>query len=653
MKPLRLGVCYYPEHWPEEQWAADARRMAALGLKVVRLGEFAWSRLEPSRGKLDFDWLDRAIETLSIEGLKLVLGTPTATPPKWLVDEMPDMLAVGADGRARGFGSRRHYCFSHRGYRDECARIVTLLAKRYGHHPAVIAWQTDNEYGCHDTTLSYSDAARDAFRDWLGARYQSPDALNRAWGNVFWSMEYGSIGEIELPVGAVTELNPAHLMDFRRFASDEVVSFNRLQVDILRRHAPDHDILHNFMGRVLEFDHFAVGADLDISTWDSYPLGFLEDRSDRPAPFKRNFARVGDPDFQAFHHDLYRATSSGRWWVMEQQPGPVNWAPANPVPQPGMVRLWTWEAFAHGAELVSYFRWRQAPFGLEQMHAGLLRPDGVEAPGFHEAKAVADEIAALDLAGADLAATPASVALVFDYESAWAWSIQPQAEGFDYFRLVFDVYRALRRMGLSVDIVPPTTDDLSAWRLVVIPGLFAWTAALRKAVAKPTGLILIGPRSGSKTGAFSIPETLPPDLPAGLLDAAVTAVDSLRPDMAIETEHGSLTLWHEKLAVGANARIRLAADNGDPVWVEQGHLHYLSGWPDGTLADHMLRSLATEAGLPILDLPDHIRIRQFGALDAVFNHGDGDTDLKALGIDGEFLLGTGNLSPSGVALLRR
>ncbi|MCU0907919.1 MAG: beta-galactosidase, partial [Rhodobacteraceae bacterium] len=271
-QPLRtLGVCYYPEHWPEDWWPTDAARMREAGITWVRIGEFAWSRrIEPRPGAFDWGWLDRAIAILGAAGLKVVLGTPTATPPKWVLDRHPDMLAVDAQGRPRGFGSRRHYCFSHAGYRAECRRIVTALAERYGRNPHVAAWQTDNEYGCHDTTVSYSAAALHAFRDWLAQRYQSPDALNRAWGNVFWSMEYASFDDVGLPNLTVTEPNPAHTMDFRRFSSDQVVSFNRLQTDILRRHT-DAPLIHNYMGRITDFDHWAVGADLDVASWDSYP----------------------------------------------------------------------------------------------------------------------------------------------------------------------------------------------------------------------------------------------------------------------------------------------------------------------------------------------------------------------------------------------
>ena len=191
-------------------------------------------------------------------------------------------------------------------------------------------------------------------------------------------MDYGDFEEIELPNLTVTEPNPSHQLAFRRFCSDQVVAFNRVQVDIIRTHS-NAPITHNYMGKVTNFDHFDVGADLDFASWDSYPLGFLEDRAGADQDLRERYIRQGHPDFQAFHHDLYRAVGRGRWWVMEQQPGPVNWAPYNPAPLPGMIRLWTWEAFAHGAEAVCYFRWRQVPFAQEQMHAGMLRPDSSEA----------------------------------------------------------------------------------------------------------------------------------------------------------------------------------------------------------------------------------------------------------------------------------
>ena len=283
----KLGVCYYPEHWPESLWAEDAERMVQTGLKLVRIGEFAWSRLEPTPEAFRFDWLDRAIETLGGVGLDVILCTPTAAPPRWMIDRHHDMLAVDENGQTRGFGSRRHYCFSHEKYRAESARITRILAERYGGNPHVTAWQTDNEYGCHDTVLSYSDSARRGFADWLKRRYGTIEALNQAWGNVFWSMEYNDFEQVDLPNSTVTDPNPSHVLDFRRFSSDQVVAFNKIQVDILRQYAPGRPILHNTMGRFTGFDHYRLGTNLDILAWDSYPLGFLAERNDIPSSVKK------------------------------------------------------------------------------------------------------------------------------------------------------------------------------------------------------------------------------------------------------------------------------------------------------------------------------------------------------------------------------
>ncbi|SHJ62460.1 beta-galactosidase [Palleronia salina] len=597
MPARTLGTCYYPEHWPEETWVEDARRMVEAGLTWVRIGEFAWSRIEPQPGQFDWGWLDRAIETLGDAGLKVVLGTPTATPPAWVVDRHPDMFALDAQGRPRGFGSRRHYCFSHEGYLDECRRIVTKVADRYGRNPHIHAWQTDNEYGCHDTVVSYSDAARRAFQDWCAQRYQSPDALNRAWGNVFWSMEYDSFGQIGLPNLTVTEPNPAHALAFRRFCSDQVVRFNRVQVEILRART-DAPILHNYMGREVAFDHFAVGADLDIATWDSYPIGFLEDRTPATEAERARFLRQGHPDMQAFHHDLYRAVGRGRWWVIEQQPGPVNWAAHNPAPLPGMARLWAWEAFAHGAEAVCYFRWRQLPFAQEQHHAGLLRPDSAPAPGLEECAQVAGELSEAPEAGT----ARGDVALVFDYASAWAWDVQPQGVEFDHFAICFAVYSGLRRLGLNVDILPPDA-DLSGHALVLSPGLATLPEGFCDGL---TGTAILGPRTNAKTAEMAIPVPLPPALPG--LDTVVARVETVPASGAVPLARGgTLQHWIEVLEGSAEA-VETTAD-GAPALVAAGKLHYLGGWPDAQALDRILRRACAAEGIETLDLPDGLRLR--------------------------------------------
>ena len=613
---MKLGVCYYPEHWPESDWPEDARRMAQMGLTWVRIGEFAWCRIEPEPGRFDWGWLDRAVETLAAAGLRIVLCTPTATPPKWLVDAHPDMLAVDAQGRPRRFGSRRHYCFSSEAYRAECARITQAVAARYGRHPAVGAWQTDNEYGCHDTTISYSANAARRFRTWLAQRYQSIEALNRAWGAVFWSQAYRAFDEIDPPNLTVTEANPSHRLDYNRFASDEVAGFNRLQTDILRRLSPGRDITHNFMGFYTEFDHFAVARDLDIASWDSYPLGFLEQFWFSDAE-KLAYLRQGHPDIAGFHHDLYRGCGRGRWWVMEQQPGPVNWARFNPAPLPGVVRTWSWEAFAHGAEVVSYFRWRQAPFGQEQLHAGLNRPDRVEDQGGREARQVAGEIEAL---GPLAPCRRAAVALVFSYEADWHLKIQPQGQGFDGLRLAFEMYEALRRRGLDVDILPPDA-DFADYGLVVCPTLPMLQPATLAALEASGAVVLFGPRTGSRTNEGHIPPELPPGpLQAGLA-VKVTRVESLRPGAGPQVALGDrilgARLWRETLETALVPRASFT--DGGAAWVAQGRLNYLATWPGAELLDAVIATLAGEAGIPLTDLPPGVRLRRRDGVTFAFN----------------------------------
>ncbi len=640
---MRLGVCYYPEHWPEDRWAADAARMVAAGLSRVRIGEFAWSRIEPSPGRFDWGWLDRAIETLHAAGLGIILGTPTATPPKWLVDAMPDMVPVDTQGQPRGFGSRRHYCFSHAGYRAEAVRITRAMADRYGRHPAVVAWQTDNEYGCHDSVLSFSDAARSGFRQWLAARYATIDVLNEAWGNVFWSMTYASFDAVELPNATVTEANPAHWLAFRRFASDQVVAFNRAQAAVLRDLSPGRDIVHNFMGFFTEFDHHDVAADLDAVGWDSYPLGFLESFRFADAD-KLAYARQGHPDIAAFHHDLYRGcTAGGRWWVLEQQPGPVNWARYNPAPLPGMVRLWTLEAMAHGAELVSYFRWRQYPKAQEQHHAGLLRPDGEAAPGLGEAMQAASDIAALGAAGAP----PKSVALIFAYDAEWVTRIQPQGAGLSALWAAFDCYSALRQLGLDVDILPPGA-SIDGYALCVVPCLPIVSAAFAAALERFDGEIIIGPRSGSRDIDFAIPPGLPPGPLQGLFPARVTRVESLRPGLQHAGDGWSVAHWLETLET--HAEPELVADDGTvSVW-RHTKLRYLATWPTLAMARAVIEGAARDAGLALHRLPEGVRMRRAGHRRFVFNYADEAREVPD-SITGTLVLGSRTLTSAGVMVV--
>lgn len=622
MKPT-LGTCYYPEHWPEDMWVSDAKRMAEAGLEWVRIGEFAWSKIEPQPDKFDWDWLDRAVEILAAAGLKIIMGTPTATPPRWVLNKHQDMIALDSNGNPRGFGSRRHYCFSHLGYRRECARIVDKMAARYGGHKAVQSWQIDNEFGCHDTTMSFSNSARDEFCNWLAQKYQSPDALNKAWGNIFWSMEYNNFSEIDLPNLTVTEPNPSHVMDFKRFSSDQVVSFNKLQAKVIGKYT-NAPLVHNYMGRTTDFDHFDMGADLDIASWDSYPLGFLEMISDADDEFKAEYLQQGDPDFQAFHHDLYRSVGNGRLWVMEQQPGPVNWAAFNPAPLDGMVRLWSMEAIAHGAETVNYFRWRQAPFAQEQMHAGLLRPDSKDAQAIIEARQVKNDLNKLG----EITQVQAPVALIFDYPSQWACETQRQGANFDYFRLVYQHYQTLRNLGVDVDVISKT-QSLHNYKLVIVPSLFTLDDAFGLSLNTFTGTILAGPRFNSKTKDFQIPSNLAPDI--AQMNVCVSRLETLRGGIQRDLESGgAVHSWVEELDTDEECLEKTT--DGKTVLLRKDNWHYLGAWLDNTAHTRIMSSLLAKSNIVYENMPDGVRIRQTKERVFVWNYSNNARQYRSRSI---------------------
>jgi len=610
-----LGVCYYPEHWPRDRWEGYARRMRELGLRYVRIGEFAWSRMEPERNRFTWDWLDEAIATLAAEGLKVVLCTPTATPPAWLVRAHPEILPVDPDGRPRAFGSRKHYDHASPIYRAESRRITTEIAGRYGEHPAVVGWQTDNEFGCHSTTRSYGPASREAFRVWLQRRYTTTDALNDAWGTVFWSQEYTAWDQIDPPNLTVAEPNPSHVLDFARFASDTVAEFQEEQVEILRRRSPGRWVTHNFMMTFSEFDHYRVAECLDFVAFDSYPVGQVE-----RAPFseeeKLRWVRTGHPDLISFNHDLYRGLKESRGhWVMEQQVGQVNWASSNPLPAGGAVALWTAQAYAHGADVVSYFRWRAATMAQELMHSGVLRHDESLDRG-------GEEIAALEFLGQATTVRPSPVALLHDYESLWAYDEQPHSEGTSYWRQVFLFYRALRSLGVDVDIRHPD-HDLSAYQVVVAPALQLMSperAAHLGDVARDAAVIF-GPRTAYRALSGRVHEEGQPGPLRSLLGCSLRNFDALRPGMSVTVGDHAIETWAESYTVHEGDVILTYRDGplaGDAAVVRHGAVTTIGAWSDG-LVTEVLRGVLDARQIAVTPLPEGVRLAQRGNIVTALN----------------------------------
>jgi beta-galactosidase len=653
-----FGVCYYPEHWPQSQWDEDAKMMADLGLTYVRIGEFAWSRLEPNPGEYDFAWLDKSVATLANAGLKVVMGTPTATPPKWLCDLYPEILPVDPDtGHTRGFGSRRHYDFSSPIYLRESLRITEALARRYGNNDAVVGWQTDNELCCHDTALSGSELAGQAFQVWCRQRYGSIDKLNSDWGNVFWSMEYRDFTEIDLPIGAVTETSPAHRLAYRRFSSDQVINYHNPMVEMIRLHAPGKFITHNFIPmNETAVDNFALAAGLDFTSYDNYPLGRTDLLlTDAPTEELRRYMRTGHPDFATYYHDQTRGLLNRGFWVMEQQPGPVNWANNNPRPAPGMIRFWTLEAFAHGADCVCYFRWRQAPFAQEQMHAGLLRPDNSKSEAWPEAEQAMAEVAQLDIENQTL--LPASVAIITGAEGLWVSDIERQGEAYDFNNVQLSYYSALRELGVNVDFISVDSElsDFSAYKLIIAPSLPIVDQAFIDRCRNSSAQFIFGPRAGAKTSEFAYPTSLPPGLLQQLIPIRVLSVETLRADchelLSWNNHIYESGIWREQLDVAHSDQIEVIAsyENGEAAIVRNERFTYMATLTNRAFLLDFFQQQCQQADIQTYRFGEDIRISQRGNLMFAFNYSQHQQVLP-LDPDATVILGSTTIEPHGVTV---
>lgn len=655
---IELGVAYYPEQWPRDRWAADAALMREASFRLVRMGEFAWANLEPEIGRFEFDWLDTAITTLATAGLRVVLGTPTAAPPAWLTFRLADeVLLVGPDGRQRQPGSRRHCCVTSEAYQRHAARIVEALAERYGRHPAVAGWQIDNELGCHDTARCYCRRCASQFRVFLERRYDSLQALNQAWGTQVWSQGYGDWAEVLPPAGLVYRANPGHWLDWCRFASFNAEQFLAQQAEILRYHAENQWIAHNFMGRFDDLDHAALAQHLDLAGYDHYAPSGME------------------PDEAALELDRIRGLKQRGFVVLEQQPGNIDWDDYNPALRPGQARLMTLQAIAHGADAVLYWQWRAPCAGAEQLHGAILPHDGRPGRTFAELHALAGDLGALP----DLGTGRSPIALLRGDPDRWALRLQPHsadlaAAGPDAYER--DYYRALWAMGQDVDVVPPGS-DLAGYRVVVAPTAYMADDGLAKRLADHVsggGLLVLGARCGFKNQDNQVwPQGAPGPLQS-LAGVRVLEFDAPPPTaaQAIGFEDGAwfqAGAWRERLEVltGGEIVARYLDDylSGEPVIVSrmvgEGRVWYVGTIGKGPeLAEHLMRLVLAEAGLAPAVIPSGIEIRTRpgprGPIRFVLNH---TGERKAIGLDedGVDLLtgmpcsGILELQPLGAAVL--
>ncbi len=586
--PLILGTAWYPEQWPESRWNADLDLMQKADIHMVRVGEFAWSRMEPSDGVYDLDWLERAIDDAGKHGIYTVIGTPSAAPPAWLTQKYPETLRTEEDGRKAEHGNRQQFNWANPKYRELSRAMAEQLAKRFGHNPYVIGWQIDNEYA----TNSFDDATKAQFQQWLKARYGTLDNLNTRWTTSYWSQTYTNWNQIPIETKYG---NPGLLLSWKRFVSDTWRSYQKNQLDVIRANSsPRQFITTNMMGWFDGYDHYTVSQDLDIASWDDY-VG--EGQLDR---YKNGAA-----------HDLTRGFLRKNFWVMETQPGFVNWAKINNSLDKGEVRAMAWHDVGHGADAVSYWQWRSALNGQEEYHGTLVGADGTPVPLYSEVAQLGAEFAK---AGPVLAGTSvkSDVAILHSYDSRWAINWQRHNASFDPVDQIVSYYKPLRDLSQSVDIVSPSA-PLSQYKLVVASGLNVLSDAEAKnliAYVEQGGNLVLGQRTGMKNVDNGLqPERQPGPL-TQLLGGRVEQYYALTGPVPVSGSWGTGTSkeWAELLSAKdpeTKVLMRYGKSNG---WLDgqpaaitrkvgKGSITYIGAWLDDASLDKAAKWMIDQAGV--------------------------------------------------------
>lgn len=504
---MLYGAAYYPEHWGEDRIEQDARLMADAGFNVARMGEFAWKIMQPDDSPVyEFSWLDNAVKILGKYGISSILCTPTATPPKWLMNKYPDTYVIGSTGNRFYYGSRRHYCVHSERYLEETRKIVTALAEHYKGEKRVIAWQIDNELG-GDNDVCYCENCAKKFRLWLKSRYGSIGGVNAAWGTDVWSHGYNGFDEIEPPRKTQGVQNPSHVLDYKRFHSDSLANFQKLQADILKGINPSWRVTTNIFGLEAVTDNRKLAKDDDFVSWDFYP--------------NMCFSPVL-PYSHAMGADMCRGYKHKPFLRMETQSGTPGGDILFQTPRPGDLARWALQAVAHGADGIQFFRWRTSTTGPEEYWHGILGHDGRAGRIYKEAKELSAVLKKTEAAFGEKRANKA--AILHNMEIHWAFEVQPLIIGYRYYDHLLAFYKALFDLGVGVDMIS-AEDSFDDYDFVIAPNYLFNDEALAArltAFAEKGGTLLMDWRTGVKLEDNRVSETALPGCYAKLLGITVS-----------------------------------------------------------------------------------------------------------------------------------
>ncbi|MEK3943167.1 beta-galactosidase [Paenibacillus sp. FSL P2-0121] len=454
------GADYNPEQWLKypEVLREDIRLMKLAGCNVMSVGIFSWVSLEPEEGVFTFEWLDGVLDSFAENGIYAILATPSGARPAWMSQKYPEVLRVERNRVHNLHGFRHNHCFTSPVYREKTAILNAKLAERYSQHPAIIGWHISNEFGgeCH------CELCQDAFREWLKVKYNnSLDEVNHAWWATFWSHTYTSWSQIESPAPhGETQVHGLNL-DWRRFVSERTIDFCQHEINTVRPYNPELPITTN-MHMIDGIDYRELAKILDVVSWDAYPdWHYTEDGDD---------TRLAA--WTAMHYDLMRSFKKKPFLLMESTPSLTNWQSVSKLKRPGMHKLSSLQAVAHGSDSVQYFQWRKSRGSSEKFHGAVVDHSGhSETRVFQDVAEVGKTLAGMtEVVGTS---TPAQTAIIFDWDNRWAIKDAQgiRNSGLRYEETVLQHYRALWELGIPVDIIG-SGDDLSAYKLVVAPMLY-------------------------------------------------------------------------------------------------------------------------------------------------------------------------------------
>lgn len=457
VKKTAYGGDYNPEQWPEEIWPEDMRLLKEAHIDTVTLNVFSWATLQPSEEEYDFSKLDRIMELVRENGLQVCLATSTGAHPAWMAKKYPDILRTEFNGMKRKFGGRHNSCPNSPTYRKYSVRLAERIAERYKDYDNIIAWHISNEYGGE----CYCENCEKAFRVWLKNKYGTIDAVNRAWNTSFWGHTFYDWDEIVLPnlLSEHFETDRSQFqgitLDYKRFNSESILECYRLEYEAVKRVTPDIPVTTNLMGFYKGLDYKMWAKYMDVVSWDNYP------------------ANEDSPAMIAMAHDLMRGVGGGKpFLLMEQTPSVTNWLPYNALKRPGVMRLWSYQAAAHGADAIMFFQMRRTVGACEKLHGAVI--DHVGNGETRVYREIRDLGAELERIGGETlgAVTEAEAAIYFDWDNWWAveCSAGPSCE-LKYKDEVYHYYQAFHEMNIPVDIVGPE-DDLEKYRLLVAPVLY-------------------------------------------------------------------------------------------------------------------------------------------------------------------------------------